>query len=129
MIKKSGVILLAVLYAITAAGFALNLHYCGNTVASVKINTPAKSCAQPMAKTKMNCCKDAKLDVKVKDDHQAEQNSFLAKVFALEIPKLPYEDMVFAAQQALVERFFDRGPPDIPFEKISVYLKNCIFRI
>lgn len=129
MIKKSGVILLAVLYTITAAGFALNLHYCGNTVASVKINAPAKSCQEPMAKSKMNCCKDTKLDVKVKDGHQAEQASFLAKIYAFEIPKLPFEDFSFSPQQAATHHFFDRGPPDIPSQKVSVYLKNCLFRI
>lgn len=129
MIKRPGAILLAVLYTITVAGFALNLHYCGNEVASVKINAPAKSCVKPMAKSKMNCCKDSKIDVKVKDDHEAQQTSFLARIFAVEIPKLPFEDFIFSAQRALIEHFFDRGPPDIPFESIPVFLKNCIFRI
>jgi hypothetical protein len=76
MIKKQGALLLALLYTITVAGFALNLHYCGSHVADVQINAPAKSCTTPMAKSKMNCCKDSKLDVKVKDDHQKESTSF-----------------------------------------------------
>ncbi|WP_374950949.1 hypothetical protein [Mucilaginibacter sp.] len=129
MIKKSGVLLLTVLYLITAAGFALNLHYCGNEVASVKINAPAKSCAKPMAKSKMNCCKDARLDVKVKDDHQAEQNSFIAQLFAFDIPRLPFDELLFSAQKALIEHFVDRGPPDSLIGKVSVFIKNCIFRI
>lgn len=129
MIKRLGVILLAVLYTITVAGFALNLHYCGNEVASVKINAPAKSCVNPMAKSKMDCCKDSKLDVKVKDDHEAQQTSFLARIFAFEIPKLPFEDFLFSAHQALVEFLFDRSPPDDPQKGISVFLKNCTFRI
>jgi hypothetical protein len=36
MIKKQGALLLALLYIITVAGFALNLHYCGDRVADVK---------------------------------------------------------------------------------------------
>lgn len=129
MIKRSGALLLSLLYIITVAGFALNLHYCGNHVADVKINAPAKACAQPMAKSKMNCCKDAKFEVKVKDDHQAQQTSFLAKVFAFELPKLAFEDLFLPVQQALLGRFFDRPPPDQPLEGISVFLRNCIFRI
>ena len=129
MIKRSGAILLAVLYTITVAGFALNLHYCGSRVAAVKINAPAKSCAKPLAKTRIKCCKDTKLDVKVKDGHEAQPISFLARVFAFELPELPFQDFFVSVRQALVDRFFDRGPPDIPREGISVFLKNCIFRI
>jgi len=129
MIKRSGALLLALLYTVTVAGFALNLHYCGNHVADVKINAPAKACAQPMAKSKMKCCKDAKFEVKVKDDHQAQQTSFFAKIFAIDLPRLSFEDLFLSAQQALFERFFDRGPPDLPLEGVSVFLKNCNFRI
>jgi hypothetical protein len=129
MIKRSGGLLLALLYTITVAGFALNLHYCGNEVAALKINAPADSCAKPMAKSKMKCCKDSTLEVKVKDDHEAQQTSFLARIFAFELPKLPFEDFFLSAQHALLERLFDRAPPDSPKEGVSVFLKNCIFRI
>ena len=129
MMKKGGALLLALLYVITAAGFALNLHYCGNTVADVKINAPAEACAQPMAKSKMDCCKDSKLDVKVKDDHQKESNSFVARLFAFDLPKFAIADFLLSSQQALLERFFDRGPPDVPESGIAVFIKNCIFRI
>jgi hypothetical protein len=79
---------------------------------------------------KMNCCKNHQVEVKVKNDHQAEQTSFLAKVFAFEIPKLPFEDFIFSAQKALLEKFFDRGPPSAkPTSKVATFLKNCTFRI
>lgn len=129
MMKKGGALVLALLYTITVAGFALNLHYCGNTVANVQINAPAESCTQQVAKSKMNCCKDSKLDVKVKDDHQKESTSFFSRLFAFDLPKFQVADFLFSAQQALLERFFDRGPPDVPSENIAVFLKNCIFRI
>ncbi len=42
MIKKAGVWLLALLYMVTATGFALSFHYCCGNLDSVKINPPAK---------------------------------------------------------------------------------------
>ncbi len=129
MIKRQGALLLALLYTITVAGFALNLHYCGSHVADVQINAPAKPCTTSMAKSKMNCCKDSKLDVKVKDDHQKESTSFFSRLFAFELPKFPLADFLLSAQQSVLEKLFDRGPPDVPSEGIAVFLKNCIFRI
>jgi hypothetical protein len=131
MFKRSGAFSLALLYTITVLGFALNLHYCGSKVASVKISAPAKVAkSDATCGMKMNCCKNHKVEVKVKDDHQAEQTSFLAKVFAFEIPKLPFEDFVFSAQKALLEKLFDRGPPSSKTgSKVATYIKNCIFRI
>lgn len=130
MFKRSGALLLAILYTVTVAGFALNLHYCGNRVAAVKINAPAKSCVKPLAKTKMKCCKDTRLDVKVKDSHESQQTSFLSRIFSFELPKLPLEDFFLSAQRALLEIFADRGPPpDKPSNKVAVILKNCMLRI
>ncbi|WP_345949834.1 MULTISPECIES: hypothetical protein [unclassified Mucilaginibacter] len=131
MFKRSGALSLAILYTITVLGFALNLHYCGTKVASVKITAPVKEAKAETCGMKMNCCKNHKVDVKVKDVHQAEQEaSLLAKLFAFEIPKLPFEDFVFSAQKALLEKFFDRGPPENkPTSKVATFLKNCTFRL
>ena len=123
--------MLAFLYTVTVAGFALNLHYCGNTIADVQLNAPAKSCASPMVmtKSKMNCCKDSKITVKVKDDHQKESTSFLSRLFVFDLPKFQLGDFLFSAQQAVLEKLFDRGPPDSATGNISTFLKNCVFRI
>jgi hypothetical protein len=131
MFKRSGALSLALLYTITVLGFALNLHYCGSKVASVKISARVKPLkADTSCGMKMNCCKNHQVEVKVKDDHQAEETSFLAKIFTFEIPKLPFEDFIFSAQKALLEKFFDRGPPSgKPSSKVATFLKNCTFRI
>jgi hypothetical protein len=89
MLKRSGAMLLAVLYTVTVLGFALNLHFCGNKVSSIKVNAQAKGCRQVVKACNMKCCKDKHVDVKVKDAHQAESTSFLSKVFAFELPKCP----------------------------------------
>jgi hypothetical protein len=133
MFKRSGAISLALLYTITVLGFALNLHYCGSKVASVKITVPAKKqqAKDATCGMKMDCCKNHHVDVKVKDDHKAQENtSFMAKLFAFKVPKLPFEDVLFSAQKILLEKLFDRGPPENePKSKVSVYIKNCVYRL
>ncbi len=129
MLKRSGAVLLTMLYVVTVLGFALNLHYCGNEIASVKINAPAVNCGMDKAAGKMKCCKDSQLQVKVKDAHQGEETSFLAKVFGFELPSLSFGNTLFSDQQSLFERYFDRDPPDEPTESIATFIKNCIFRI
>jgi hypothetical protein len=129
MIKRSGALLLTMLYTVTVLGFALNLHYCGTQVASVRIDSPAISCKMAQDCGKMKCCKDKQLQVKVKDAHQASPISFLSKLFGFELPRLSFNDFLFSPQQSVFDKFFDRGPPDSPTEGIATYLKNCIFRI
>lgn len=135
MFKRTGALSLAILYTITVLGFALNLHYCGSKVAKVKLSAaPAPVMEKKADMTcgmKMDCCKNHKVTVKVKDTHQqAEQTSFLAKIFSFEMPKLPFEDFIFSAQKALLEKFFDRGPPeDEPQSKVATFIQNCNIRI
>ncbi|WP_184543866.1 HYC_CC_PP family protein [Mucilaginibacter sp. FT3.2] len=129
MLKRSGAVLLAMLYVVTVFGFALNLHYCGNYIASVKINVPAVNCGMDKAAGKMKCCKDSQLKIKVKDAHQAEETSFLAKVFGFELSDLLFGNYSFSSQLLLFNKCFDRAPPDEPVQSIATFIKNCIFRI
>lgn len=128
MMKRSGALVLAVLYTVTALGFALNFHYCFNQLSSVGIDTPAK-CVTGLPVAKMKCCKDKQVQVKVKDVHQGEAPSFLSKIFVIHLPKLPFEDFFFSARQSLLEKDSNRGPPEKSGSGISLFLKNCIFRI
>ena len=119
------------LYTLTVLGFALNLHFCGSTIASVKISSAQAQVKTNAAKCgmKMKCCKDKHVDVKVKDLHQVKEAPAKSEFFAFQLPKLPFEDFMFSAQKALLEKFFDRGPPQQPLEKVSTFLKNCNFRL
>jgi hypothetical protein len=128
MLKRTGASLLALLYMVTVIGFALNFHYCFGYLSSVKINETVKSC-NFMAIAKMKCCKDKHFEVKVKDAHQAEAQSFLAKVFAFESPALAFADFTFSTQTVLSAKDFERGPPKPPSNQRIAFLKNCIFRI
>ena len=128
MFKRSGTIVLTVLYLITVTGFALNLHYCGKLLTAVKIDAPAKGCSDPMAH-KMKCCKDKQLVVKVKDAHQTEPASVLGKLFGFELAKLPFASVTFNAPEKIITPAFDRGPPDPLLGNDPLYIKNCTFLI
>jgi len=129
MMKKAGVLFLVLMYVITSTGFALNLHHCGNRVADIEINAPAKSCIKPMAKGKMKCCKDTKLDVKVKDSHESQPVSFLTKVSPVDVPRSAFENFILPVHQMLLEVFFDRGPPNPSAGKTPTFIKNRNLKI
>jgi hypothetical protein len=123
MLKKSGIILVVLLYLITATGFALNLHFCGNLVESVKINSPTKKCGMDS-----KCCKNTHLDVKVKDAHQPTDASFTGKNLVLSVPALVYPVYQGNSIASQAVHFLpDRGPP--PINAVPVFIKNCTFRI
>jgi len=128
MLKRSGALVLTLLYLVTVMGFALNLHFCGSYLASVKIDAPVKSCGMQSTR-QMKCCSNKHFEVKVKDAHQGKVQSFQAQTFVFEIPKLYLADFLLNAHQSIAEKLLERGPPDPPSEKISTFLKNQVFRI
>ena len=129
MIKKAGVLLLVLMYVITSTGFALNLHFCGTHIADIKINAPAKSCAKPMATSKMKCCKDTKLNVKVKDSHESQPNAFIAKTSPINLQRSAFEDFILPVHQMLLDAFFNREPSPPPKQAVPAFIKNRTLKI
>jgi hypothetical protein len=127
MIKRSGAIVLSILYLVTAMGFALNLRFCGDQVTSVKIDAPVKNCAM-LSKCKSKCCTNKHLDIKVKDAHQGQWQTFRLKTFSFAVPKLPFNNFSIA-QIILARNYFDKTPPEPPPGDISAFLKYQSFRI
>jgi hypothetical protein len=127
MLKKFGAYLLTLLYVITVAGFALNLNYCCSRLTSVKIYSEVKSCAMHMGKSK--CCESKHIVVKVKDAHQGQASSFIAKLKIVELPKLAFADFVIAPQQIALLNHHGHDPPDLPLSGISQLQKTGMLRI
>jgi hypothetical protein len=129
MMKKFAVIFMMLLYGATGTGFAMNLHFCSGTVASVQINGPAPACTPDGEK--MKGCADKKVDVKVKDAHQAEASSKAPGIFSFELPGFSLSDFIPAAHQALLEKLFDKTSPPAPPppSKTEPFLKNRNLRI
>lgn len=127
MIKRFGALLLVMLYTITVSGFALNLHYCGKLLASVKLEIPSKGCLK-IDGSKMKCCNDKQITIKVKDAHQNASFNFLAKTFVFDLPKT-FVGNVIPAQQTVTQRLLYTASPHAPPDKVAVFVKNCTFLI
>jgi len=127
MVKRSAAIFLLVLYTVTVSGFALNLHYCFNRLASVQIDAPSKGCVNGPETRKMNCCKDTHLVIKVKDVHQNASQLFSAKIFAALLPKPALPDLAIVTEEVALTQTSYRGPPLSP--PVSAYLMNRNIRI
>jgi hypothetical protein len=128
MLKRSGAILLTVLYTVTVLGFALNLHYFGSKAASVKTNAPVINCNLSKTTGKTKCCKNTPVKSKVNDTYHDEATSFLRKVFAFELPPLPFKNFLYSPQQSVFAKVFDKTPSDEPSQGTATFIKTFIFR-
>jgi len=129
MLKKSGAILLTMLYVITVVGFALNFQYCGKIITDVKINAPLQGCIKSPMGAKMKCCTQKHVDIKIKDAHQTGVSSILAKVFAFQLPVVSFAHFAFTAHPAVSQIAFYDAPPEPGRSGVAVFVKNCTFRI
>ena len=130
MLKRSVVLVLAVLYLVTVSGFALNLHYCFNRLSSVKIDAPANACVKVVesSSNKMKCCKDSHINIKVKDAHQGGSSSFWGKFYPVGLPLAVLTDLSFKLRSPSLLTLSYRGPPPL-WTGTPIFLRNCTFRI
>lgn len=126
MFKRSVIIVLAMLYLTTVSGFALNLHYCFKQLASVKIDAPANSCAK-LQNSKMKCCKDQKIEIKVKDAHQNNSPLHWSQFFPIALPVSAFVFFAPTVQDKVVTNVTERGPPKTP--NAPLFLRYCTFLI
>ncbi|WP_461449645.1 HYC_CC_PP family protein [Mucilaginibacter sp.] len=129
MLKKSGALLLTMLYIITVVGFALNFQYCGKVITDVKINAPLQGCIKSPMAAKMRCCTQKHFDIKIKDAHETGPSSILAKVFAFQLPALLFSRFSFNARTAFLQKSFYEAPPEPGRYNVAVFVRNCNFRI
>ncbi|WP_295716871.1 hypothetical protein [Mucilaginibacter sp.] len=113
MLKRSGAILLTVLYAVTVLGFALNLHYVGSKAASAKTNTAVINCSST---GKTNCCKRTPVKPKINDTFHDEATSFFSKVFAFALPQLPFKTFSIHHGNLYLRKFLTGNQPTNPRE-------------
>ena len=130
-LKQKLAISLCTFYLVSVIGVALSLHFCGGKLASVSVVSAKASCkyckAESTAKKDDTCCKNTKVDVKVKDSHQAEASVKLPKIFSLE-SYLPTHIVEF------LKPFFpkhlggleNKAPPRT--SGISLQILHCVFR-
>lgn len=130
-LKQKIAVGLATFYLISVIGVALSMHFCGGKLASIAFfenKTACKYCKQePIAKKDDGCCKNTKVDVKVKDSHQTESAFKLPKVFSLDTYLHPrvsnliryFLPKIFTSQE-------NKAPPRAT--GVGIHVFNCVFR-
>lgn len=77
----------------------------------------------------MKCCKNKRIDIRIKDAHEGQAPTFLGKIITLKLTALNYMPLYLLPQPVCVKRSSYRGPPDRLISLTPVFLKNCNFRI
>lgn len=104
IVKKSTALFLAFLILVSNIGFAFQVHYCGDSVASISLKTTLaqtileKKC-NDIAEDKSNCCSDKIFHIQKKSDNSIlkafsfQSSPFLIRRVATLVvtPILPFE--------------------------------------
>ncbi len=130
MKKRIAVLAFSLLYLSTTVGFALNLHFCGNHLATIQLNSPLKkTCCKKETKSKPDkCCKDRHVKVKVSDQQQALSDFKIPPATSLDLFLFSNQLLAFNAitdVKSITPTY--RGPPDLT--TVPLIVKNCVFRI
>ncbi len=129
--KQKLAISLCTFYLVSVIGVALSLHFCGGKLAAVSATSAKASCtyckAEAASKMDDNCCKNTKVDVKVKDNHQVESAVKLPKLFSVDFfIHFSYDE----AFKWILPKFFSKLENKAPPKSTSValHVMNCVFR-
>ncbi len=130
-LKQKLAISLCTFYLISVIGVGLSLHFCGGKLAAVSATNAKAICkyckAEPIAQKDDNCCKNTKVDLKVKDNHQAESGFKLPKLFSVDAFFHPAISNIF---RQFLPPFFskleNKAPPKTT--SVALHVMNCVFR-
>ena len=130
-LKQKFAITLCLYYLICTVGLALSLHFCGGklaTVAAKEAQAVCKYCAEAKKMVEGDgCCKNTKVEVKVKDNHQLEAAYKLPKLFATILFFHPAVSQYFGWLFSSVEvPLAFKAPPKIA--AVALHIFNCVFR-
>lgn len=129
--KQKSALVLCAFYALSVIGIALSIHFCGGKLADVALyanKTACKYCkAEPVDKADDGCCKNTKIEAKIKDSHQSQASFKLPKIFSLET-YLPSN--VSELFKPFFPKFFtqleNKAPPSL--SGVSFRVLYCVFR-
>jgi hypothetical protein len=129
--KQKLALSLCTFYLVSVIGVALSMHFCGGKLASVAVyssKAACKFCKAAVSDSKDNgCCKNTKVEVKVKDSHQSESSFKLPKVFNVE-SLLPSRAIEFVGRliPKLFNKIENKAPPKS--KGVAIHVFNCVFR-
>ena len=130
-LKQKLAISLCTFYLISVIGIALSLHFCGGKLAAISATKATASCkyckAESSAKKDDNCCKNTKVDVKVKDNHQSENAIKLPKLFSVDVFLHPNVHQIFLQVfPTFFSKLANKTPPTPT--SVALHVMNCVFR-
>ena len=106
----------------------MSLHFCGGKLASFSVTNAKSGCKYCKEEPKDdNCCKNTKVDVKVKDNHQVESAVKLPKLFSVDVFLRSNASQIFKLfLPAFFNKLENRPPPKIT--GVALHVLNCVFR-
>ena len=130
-LKQKSALVLCAFYALSVIGIALSIHFCGGKLADVALYSNKTSCkyckAEPVDQADDGCCKNTKLEAKIKDSHKAQASFKLPKIFSLETYLPNKVSEIFKPFSAkIVNRLDNKAPP--PLLGVSFRVLYCVFR-
>jgi len=129
-LKQKLAISLCAFYVISVIGVALSLHFCGGKLAAVSAINAKVACkyckAEPLAQKENDCCKNTKVDLKVKDSHQVESVVKLPKLFSIDVFfNETVQNVLGKFLPALFNKLENKAPPK---SGVALHVMNCVFR-
>jgi hypothetical protein len=124
-VKKLFVILVAIVYGVSASGMTLQLHYCCGKLKNVDLSLPTpKECGMEHKMGSKPCC-ETKLVADNSDEHYYTDHT-AAPVFTPAEPTRPYRLAYIQALPATttVAKTVPGSPPSSP-----LFILNRVFRI
>jgi hypothetical protein len=129
-LKQKLAISLCAFYVLSVMGIALSLHFCGGKLADISAVNAKVACkyckSEPLAQKDDSCCKNTKVDLKVKDSHHVESVVKVPKVFSID---LIFHEIIrdFAGNflPALFSKLENKAPPRTG---VALHVMNCVFR-
>lgn len=129
-LRQKLTIALCAFYLMSIIGIALNMHFCGGKLSSVRFAETAKcgACkkAEKMGKDS-DCCKNKSIEAKVKDSHQAGMKVQLPQNFSILLFLKPIFADIFRDLLPVLFSKVENKPPPLS-AVLSLHAYHCVFR-
>ncbi|RYZ53539.1 MAG: hypothetical protein EOO14_15350 [Chitinophagaceae bacterium] len=125
--KKLLVILLVLVYGLSASGATIHLHYCCGALDKVSLTTDHNPDCPEKGSDKKDCCDSKKLDLKIKADQNLAAKWVTSFQACSEAPVVQYYHQPFFTPGG-IETVFTTGPP-VADNNIPLFLRYRVFRI
>ncbi|MBB1284084.1 hypothetical protein HRH25_06850 [Flavisolibacter sp. BT320] len=124
--KKLLIIMLVLVYGLSASGATIHLHYCCGELENVSLTTEHNpDCPQEEGDWK-GCCDSKKLDLKIESDQNLAAK-WTANFFSLDVAVINTEFQFSYIPFNPAFETFPTGPP--LKSSVPLFLRNRVFRI